>query len=84
MEDLEQPMLLDIEEPWRKEWIGMPEFVQHDLTPWKQIQISFMSPGDMQDFADLIGQTITPNTRIIWFPNASIEPIANKRYGHEA
>lgn len=83
MSDSVQPLLFDIEEEWRKEWVGMPEFIQDDLTPWKQIIVSFAGLADMAAFAELVGQTITPNTRSIWFPEAEIGRIVNKRYHHE-
>jgi hypothetical protein len=83
MSDNPQPLLFDIEEEWRKEWVGMPEFIQDDLTPWKQIVVSFAGPADMAAFAELVDQTITPDTKSIWFPAANLEKIATKRYGSE-
>ena len=83
MSDSVQPLLFDIEEEWRKEWVGMPEFIQDDLTPWKQIIVSFAGPADMAAFEELVGQTITLNTRSIWFPEAEIGQYVNKRYHHE-
>jgi hypothetical protein len=84
MSDNPQPLLFDIEEEWRKEWVGMPEFIQDDLTPWKQIVVSFAGPADMAAFAVLVDQTITPNTRSIWFPDAEMDTIKTKRYGDES
>ena len=77
----DNPLLFDIEEPWRKEWVGMPEYEQSDLMPWKQVVVSFAGPADMRAFAEMVGQSITPNTRSIWFPCADIGEISNKRYG---
>lgn len=69
---------------WKKEWVGMPEFIQEDLTPWKQIIVSFEDYGDIQSFSKLIGQKLTSDTRSIWFPEAEIGRYKNKRYIDES
>lgn len=50
------------------EWEGMPEFEQEDNTAWKSITVHFDSPDNMQNFAELIEQTITEKTKSIWYP----------------
>jgi hypothetical protein len=80
----EQKSLFEYEEPWKAEWVGMPEFVQYDLTPWKTLPIHFATPGDMAAFAELIGQKLSENTRSVWFPEAEIGRYSNKRYGDES
>jgi len=50
------------------EWQDMPEFNQQDLSPTKQILISFATMGDYQQFQELIGQTLSEKTRSIWYP----------------
>lgn len=65
---------------WKSEWVGMPEFIQEDLSPWKQIIVSFENYEDIKAFSELIGQRLTPDTRSIWYPEAEIGRIANKRY----
>ena len=72
--------MFEMEEAWKQEWHGMPEFRQEDLTPWKSVIVHFSSPGDMAAFAELIGQKLTPNTRSVWHPAAEIGHYANKRY----
>ena len=79
----EQLAMFDLEEPWRKLWKGMPEFVQEDLSAWKSLTINFASYGDLLEFAELLGQKLTPNTRSVWFPPAEIGRYANKRYADE-
>ena len=69
---------------WEDEWIGMPEFIQEDLEPKFQIIVSFESEEDMEEFSKLVSQTITPNTRSIWYPEAEIGRISNKRYVDES
>jgi hypothetical protein len=53
---------------WRGEWVGMPEFVQDEKKPFAAINIRFRNQGDLEKFATLIGQKLTPKTKAIWFP----------------
>lgn len=69
-----------LEDAWKKEWVGMPEFVQEDLQPEFQVTINFECKQDMEDFSKLLGQTVTPDRRGIWFPEAEIGRFADKRY----
>lgn len=66
-----------------KHWVGMPEFNQEDKTPYRQIIVSFASDQDALEFGLLIGQTVTPKTRSLWYPKAEIESYADKRYESE-
>lgn len=72
----------DIE--WRKEWKDMPEFVLKDLTPFKSIKLNFASQEDMDNFAKLVNQTITPKTKSIWYPKAEILFDKDKLYIDES
>lgn len=80
----EEMSLFDMDEDWKGEWKGMPEFNQSDLTPFKSVHLHFASFEDLQAFAKLIGQTVTLDTRSIWYPAAEIGRIANKRWVDEA
>jgi len=53
-----------------KEWQGMPEFHQEDLTGYQSIHVHFKTKEDVISFAELIDQKITDKTRAIWFPEA--------------
>jgi hypothetical protein len=75
-----QPALFDKGEWWHEHWKGMPEFVQEDLAPVKTIHVHFESREDYEAFAKLVGQTLTMNTRSIWYPEAEIGRTYNKRY----
>jgi hypothetical protein len=66
-----------------KEWTGMPECHQEDLTAFKSIPVHFKSAGDIASFAQLIGQSLTEKTRAIWHPKAEIDRYADKRYADE-
>ena len=64
---------------WR-EWRGMPEFSQEDLTPFRSMIVNFATAADVAAFAELVGQRFTPKTRSIWYPKAEIGHFADKRY----
>ena len=51
-----------------EEWVGMPEFVQPKQRPFSKITVRFETEEDLQEFAELIGQKLTPKTRSIWHP----------------
>jgi hypothetical protein len=65
---------------WKKEWKGMPEFIQEDLEPVKQIIVNFEKYEDYKVFIKLINQNLTSETKSIWFPEVKIEKVINKKY----
>ena len=71
-------------ESWRKEWQGMPEFVQEDQSPFKSILIHFETREDMDVFSKLVDQKLTLKTKSIWYPKMEYEKILNKRYVDES
>jgi hypothetical protein len=75
-----QPALFEKGEWWETAWQGMPEFVQENLAPVKSIYVHFETREDYLAFQKLIGQTMTMNTRSIWYPEAEIGRTFNKRY----
>lgn len=50
------------------EWDGMPEFIQEKKEEYSKIIVRFKSEEDLQNFAQLIGQTLTNKTKSIWHP----------------
>ena len=60
--------LFDTEPDWRQHWAGMPEFVQEAQMPYSQIIIRFETKEDLENFALIIGQTLTRKTKSIWHP----------------
>lgn len=50
------------------EWVGMPEFEQEDLSPYRTIHVHFQNEEDIQGFAQLVEQSITEKTRMLWYP----------------
>ena len=75
---------LDDFSKWKKEWIGMPEFVQEDLDPIQQIIVSFATEEDVQEFAKLIDQKLTRKTQSIWYPKAEIFNAINYIWTNES
>ncbi len=69
----------DFHVAWR-EWRGMPEFSQDDLTPVRQIIVNFASLADVKRFAELVEQRVGPKTRSLWYPAAEIGHFKDKRY----
>jgi hypothetical protein len=65
---------------WNKEWQGMPEFVQEEIRPHKEITLRFESQEDVDEFAKLVKQTITLETKYLWFPEITIERYMDKRW----
>ncbi len=61
-----------------KEWEGMPEFEQKDLSGII-IKIHFENENDIQSFAKLVGQKITGKTKYLWYPKKD-----NENYGRES
>lgn len=80
----DQLSLIDIDEDWKREWQGMPEFIQKDLEPYKTIYVHFENRADTEAFSKLIEQRITFNTKSIWYPQAEIGRFADKRYIDES
>lgn len=48
-------------------WIGMPEFKQDKVEPYKKLIVRFETKEDYEEFAKLIDQKLTEKTKSIWF-----------------
>lgn len=77
MNDVKQ--FFDDLEDWKKVWKNMPEFVQHDFMPKHSIKVHFNDSADLKEFAELLGQNITPNTQFIYYPKLQKENLKAKR-----
>ncbi len=64
------------EKEWEKHWVGMPECTSGEIKPFKKIIVSFENEQDLQEFAELIGQKLTKQTKSIWFPKKNRYPIS--------
>ena len=92
MNDTLGAMLKDVATDWRgymnedqseqdawNEWLGMPEFDQHDNSPIKLV-VNFETREDVNHFASVIGQVITEKTRYVFFPEKEIRKPRLNRY----
>ena len=86
MSKTDQPTLTGIEpEPsWEDEWHNMPEYIQEQQEPYQTIKVRFRSEKDVQDFAILMDQPITPQTKSMWHPALIRGLNSNKRYEDES
>lgn len=77
--------LFENTEDWKKEWLGMPEFIQEKSDkPFTQITIRFKNQEDLKEFSNLINQNLTKKTKSIWFPQIERGLSANKLYINES
>ena len=76
IDDLLNTPLIDPDE----EWQDMPEFNQEDVRGVQKIVVHFKTNDDVQNFARLIEQPLTPATNSVWFPQAEIGVTKDKRY----
>lgn len=53
---------------WKEHWKDMPEFEQEKQEPFSKINVRFETEEDLNEFAELIGQKLTPKTKAIWHP----------------
>ena len=67
-----------------KEWEGMPEFNQKDLSAMKAIRVNFASQEDIDKFSKLVKQKITLKTRSIWYPKAEKIDMSSELYKDES
>lgn len=59
---------------------GMPEFEQPDKMAHRSIIVHFRDDESVAEFAKLLKQGVTPNTKYLWFPPQERNVIADKRY----
>lgn len=55
-------------ERWRDHWRSMPEFLQARQDPLHTLTVRFDSLEDLKDFAERLGQPVTPRTKSLWHP----------------
>ena len=76
----QESLFPEFENEWEREWHDMPEFIQENKAPIKQLIISFKNFDDYKEFGKLIEQPITPKTQSVWYPAVEIERYMDKRY----
>lgn len=68
---MSKKVVVDNRHKAHEEWTGMPEFVQVKQEEYAKVIFRFESEEDLQEFAQLIGQTLTKKTKSAWFPAKS-------------
>ena len=64
-------------------WEGMPEFVQEKQEPFVKLIVRFRNGDDLQDFSQLINQSLSPKSTSIWFPQLARGIHSSKKYSDE-
>lgn len=70
--------ILDANELWK----GMPEF-EYNAKAFKSIAVHFANEADYEAFARLINQSLTTQTRYIWYPYREKDNLKDLRYERE-
>lgn len=65
-------------------WNDMPEFISEKVEPFSKIIVRFDTEEDLQEFAELIGQKLTPKTKSIWHPKLERGKNRNKVFVDES
>lgn len=53
---------------WEEHWRSMPEFVQPKQEPYACINVRFSKQEDLDNFSQLLGQSLNQKTKSIWYP----------------
>ena len=77
---VEQNCLFEEEEWWEEYWQDMPEYVHQNLKPERTLYLHFETEEDVQAFAELIGQRISPYTKYVWYPELKLDKTACKKW----
>jgi len=85
MKEIKQTTFFNTDEfkYWKLHWKEMPEFNQEKLAPYRSLIIHFDCQDDINEFAEIINQKITPNTKSLWHPKLVVQDedrYMNKRY----
>ena len=62
------------------EWVGMPEYDNNDVTAYKTLKLHFRCEEDIKEFAKLLNQKITSNTKSLWYPELERETFTDLEY----
>ncbi len=78
--DGEQLSLCEVAPRWAEHWRGMPAYEHQDLQPWRSVIVHLRNRADTEDLARLLGQTITDQTKSVWYPRADIGHMAGRAF----
>lgn len=63
-----------------QEWSDMPEYSQANQMAYRSIIVHFEDDRSANEFAKLLGQSITPKTKDLWHPEKKPIVLRDKRY----
>jgi hypothetical protein len=66
-----------------EEWQGMPEFEQEGSETYQDVIVHFMTAEDVELFAELVDQTITKQTKYIYYPKKERQQLRDLRVKYE-
>lgn len=64
-------------------WKHMPEFENEKNKPYKKLIVTFENEDDYIKFQETINQTLTKNTKSVWFPKKENEKNCMYRWIYE-
>jgi hypothetical protein len=67
-----------------KEWVGMPEFVNEEQHGCQKITLRFKTREDVEEFAKLINQKVSPTTKSLWYPKIDKKDLASTVYVNQS
>ncbi len=67
-----------------KEWEGMPEYINEDVSGFKDIVVHFKDEESRKKFAKLVGQKITLKTKYMWYPEIELVHEKDRIYKNES
>ena len=70
----------EVKEDYEKHWQDMPEFIQKDISSFKQLIVNFKKIEDYKLFQRIIKQKLTLETKSIWFPSEERDKPSNYLY----
>lgn len=79
-EQADQTDLFSFDDNWRPAWRGMPPYSNEDQSPYQTIEVFFDSRQDQQAFARLTDNSVTVETKSVWFPKVDVDAVVNLRW----
>jgi hypothetical protein len=67
-----------------EEWAGMPDFTQDDQHAFRSIVVHFKDQGAVDEFARLLGQSVSAKAKYMWFPWEEPHPFKDQQPANAA
>ncbi len=56
-------------------WVGMPEYIQNKIMPYKELVIRFKNKSDFLSFFEKIDQKPPGKLKSFWYPESKSKPV---------